>query len=835
MKASGKIIGRLIVGYLFACCALQNANAQPIPPGGGGGGTGGGEYTNSYFSGVINTNFLISVQDTNIVLNWRSSTNKIFLLENRATLTGSTWGELTNYYLSAPKTNWTRFVHTNIAKTQATGFYRLFEVTPVANADFYSVDQDSSANQLDIFQNDSSPNDDLIYISNLVPAHHGGISYSLDASTFQYTPDSGFYGADSFGYSITSNHGDVSSNATVTVFVNQTGNQPPSANDLVITLQTNIYTAAFNALTNSSDPDGDTVTLFFVTSPSLGCVSNDASGNITYTRNSNLFGSDAFTYIVTDGNGGSAVGNVKILQVDTTGTGLPDQWNMCYGFDPTIDNTMADPDNDGLPNLAEFVLGTNPHVADNPLNFASLTDGEQVSGFAQLPIYGLSPAIATPPITLYLNGTPADNSSLWQGPDGNWVLNWDTSFLSNGIYQVQLACKIHPPALDDAFTNILGTAKTLQVNNPIMFSRLTSRFTDFIMLVGQLAVTNSTFDVDLYDDDGNLLAYARNLSVPNGLIQLYWDLTDGQGNQISFGNIQSVFTVYPSAISSQGVRSQATQPPQFSRQWALKDNPNINPKTFLVAWGWDNYGYLLYNNRVELMQDGVINILGNPSDFDSYNLFPAVNVPYSGQAFRYDNDLDRSVLIDPTGRHSDDYNRSGNFFWFGHGGELHDDFICGNANHSNISASDVQSALQNKAFLSSQKHPYNDKHPYRLTILAACDTYTAGWAGAFGVEFSTSTSTDSVYDYADVDRPQRAFVGWDKKIYVPGWNDVSGLLHAEYAQALGQLFGYWMAGYPLNYCMQKFSDNALASEPYYFKNSDAWKISGCYDLQRTDQ
>jgi hypothetical protein len=55
--------------------------------------------------------------------------------------------------------------------------------------------------------------------------------------------------------------------------------------------------------------------------------------------------------------------NVKILQQDTTGTGLPDQWNLNYGFDPTVDNSMTDPDNDGLPNLAELALGTNPHVA----------------------------------------------------------------------------------------------------------------------------------------------------------------------------------------------------------------------------------------------------------------------------------------------------------------------------------------------------------------------------------------------------------------------------------------------------------------------------------------
>ncbi|HEY5296743.1 MAG TPA: Ig-like domain-containing protein [Verrucomicrobiae bacterium] len=293
------------------------------------------------FSGEssANTNFFIGIERTNIIVSWISRTNKIYLLEDRATLTSEThWGELQNYLLAAENTNVTSFVHTNILQSQPTDFYRLFDVTPVARADFFAIDQDSSDNQFDIFQNDSDPNDDLFYISNLVPAHHGSINYSLDATTFQYTPDSGFYGVDSFAYSITSGYGDISSNATVTVFVNQSGNSPPSVNDLIITLQTNIYTATFNALTNSSDPDGDTPILFSVNSPSLGSVSNDASGNITYNRNPNVFGNDAFTYIITDGKGGYTVGNVKICNWIRTATECltSGKWQTASTRQPTI-------------------------------------------------------------------------------------------------------------------------------------------------------------------------------------------------------------------------------------------------------------------------------------------------------------------------------------------------------------------------------------------------------------------------------------------------------------------------------------------------------------------
>jgi Bacterial Ig domain/Bacterial TSP3 repeat len=783
-----------------------------------------------------NIGFSISQQATNIVLKWQSTSNRIYMLEQRPTLTSdSYWTELANYVLSASTTNVTSLVLTNLIRQQPIDFFRLFDVTPIASNDFFSVAQDSSANQLDIFQNDVDPNGDPIFISNIVPASHGSISYSLDATTFQYTPTAGFYGIDTFQYSITSGYGDVSSNATVTVFVNRTGNSPPVVPDISITLPTNTYTATFNAITNATDPDGDTISLYAVTSPSMGSVSNDASGNIYYTRNPNLFGQDSFTYIVTDGKGGYGVGNVKILQVDTDGDGMPDQWETKYGLNPTTDDSMADPDGDGLPNFAEFILGTNPHVADNPLNFSGVPNGAEVSGFAQLPVLGLNPLFQTFPIILYVNGSPAQNSLLSQAADGQWLMNWDTSFLTNGDYQIQLGFQINPPTLPDLFTNILGSQKTVEVNNPITFDRLTSQFNNFLLIDATLAVTNSTYDAYLYDDNGDLLVYATGLSAPNGQVQLYWDLTDGNGHQISFGNIQAVFNIHPPAPLG-GVRPLDASSSSASH-WFLKDAPNVDETVFAVAWGYDFYSTTFYNYRTEAMQDGVINILGNPSDVNAYTLLPANNVPYGGSAFRYDDELDRSVLINPARNGAGDFGKSGNFFWFGHGGESGDDFICGNTEKSNITAEDVENDLQNKAARSTSRKPTTNKHPYRLTILNACDTYSPGWSSAFGVDFSANGSSDSAADYVDAGRSQRAFVGWTKKIGIPGGNDLlfGGLLDAEYAQALGYLFGDWMDGYPLDYCMGQFSSSALASEPTYFQNADSWQISGCYDLERDDQ
>jgi hypothetical protein len=51
--------------------------------------------------------------------------------------------------------------------------------------------------------------------------------------------------------------------------------------------------------------------------------------------------------------------------LDTDGGGVPDYWERQYGFDPgSASDDAADPDQDGMSNLAEFITGGNPFAAD---------------------------------------------------------------------------------------------------------------------------------------------------------------------------------------------------------------------------------------------------------------------------------------------------------------------------------------------------------------------------------------------------------------------------------------------------------------------------------------
>ncbi len=56
------------------------------------------------------------------------------------------------------------------------------------------------------------------------------------------------------------------------------------------------------------------------------------------------------------------------------GDGIPNSWKLQYGFspfDPTV--AAADPDGDGLSNLQEFLLGTNPLDSTSPFRATGIT------------------------------------------------------------------------------------------------------------------------------------------------------------------------------------------------------------------------------------------------------------------------------------------------------------------------------------------------------------------------------------------------------------------------------------------------------------------------------
>jgi VCBS repeat-containing protein len=76
---------------------------------------------------------------------------------------------------------------------------------PLAADDHVRIDQDSAANRLEVLANDRDPErEDLVISANTEPAHG---TLMAEASCLLYTPDPGFYGEDSFIYTVADERG----------------------------------------------------------------------------------------------------------------------------------------------------------------------------------------------------------------------------------------------------------------------------------------------------------------------------------------------------------------------------------------------------------------------------------------------------------------------------------------------------------------------------------------------------------------------------------------------------------------------------------------------------
>jgi len=91
---------------------------------------------------------------------------------------------------------------------------------------------------------------------------------------------------------------------------NKTGSSPVAANDIAITPIG--MATVIPVLANDTDPDGDTLSVTGLTSPSNGSAETNMNGSITYHPNANFLGKDVFTYTVSDGNNNTDTASVTV-------------------------------------------------------------------------------------------------------------------------------------------------------------------------------------------------------------------------------------------------------------------------------------------------------------------------------------------------------------------------------------------------------------------------------------------------------------------------------------------------------------------------------------------
>jgi hypothetical protein len=165
------------------------------------------------------------------------------------------------------------------------------------------VSEDVSA-VIDVLANDDPG---LIVISVSDPGH--GTAVINSDGTIAYLSDPDYHGHDAFIYTaVDALGGSVAAGVFVTV---DPMNDPPAA--MPDSAATNEDEAVvIDVLANDSDVESDSLTVIATTDPENGSIVLGEGGAITYTPNDNYYGADAFSYTVSDENGGESTATVSV-------------------------------------------------------------------------------------------------------------------------------------------------------------------------------------------------------------------------------------------------------------------------------------------------------------------------------------------------------------------------------------------------------------------------------------------------------------------------------------------------------------------------------------------
>lgn len=200
--------------------------------------------------------------------------------------------------------------------------------------------------------NDQEPDGEALTPSTVSDPANGTAVINSDG-TVTYTPDAGFVGTDTFEVTVCDPQGNCDT-STTTVNVTATANEPPVAVDDQFTVPVDVD-SILAVQANDSDPNGDALTVTFVVQPTHGTVAINPDGTLTFTPATGFTGADSFTYEICDPSGACDTATV----------------NLIVGDNP------ADDDNDGLTNLEEDALGTDPGNPDTDGD--GINDGDEVS------------------------------------------------------------------------------------------------------------------------------------------------------------------------------------------------------------------------------------------------------------------------------------------------------------------------------------------------------------------------------------------------------------------------------------------------------------------------
>ncbi|CAI6048350.1 hypothetical protein PAECIP112173_01289 [Paenibacillus sp. JJ-100] len=535
--------------------------------------------------------------------------------------------------------------------------------------------------------------DPLTYSLNSIPTS-GTVIVNADG-TFTYSPNSGYVGPDSFTVLVSDGLGGT---AVSTVAITIT-NRPPVAQNLNLTTNKN---TAVNGQITASDPDGSPLTYTLNSPPANGSVTVNSDGSLTYTPNPGFAGTDSFTVIVSDPNGGTAISTVTVQVVNrpptTQNVNLATPENIAV-FGQVIG---VDPDGDPLtytlnsqPTNGTATLNSNGTFTYTPINgfigvdaftvLVSDPSGGTVVSTVTITVVNLPPTtqnvnLTTPenvpvsgqvvatdpnsdPLTFTLN-TASTNGTVVVNPDGTFTYTPNATFVGTDSFTVLVS--------DGRGGTALSNVTIQVINQPPVAQNQTLTTPGNTPVSGQIVAT---------DPNADPLTYVLNSAPTNGTAIVNPDGTFTYSPNTGFVGTDSFTAIVrdpsgASAIATVTVNV-LNQPPITSNQslstlqntpvtgQIIATDPNADPLTYSLLSlptngtvtlnpdgsfsyqpaagyvGTDTFSVLVSDDRSGTAVSVVtVAVANRPPVVNNQTLSTLQNVPVSGQVEATDPDGD---------------------------------------------------------------------------------------------------------------------------------------------------------------------------------------------------
>ena len=216
---------------------------------------------------------------------------------------------------------------------------------PRAVDDAATTDEDVAIT-VPVLANDSDPEGTGLGVASVSAPENGTADIVAGAAGgVLYTPAPNWHGTDRFTYSIEDGNG-ATSEAAVEVTVRPVNDAPEPADDEAATDEDTAVEVP--VLANDTDIDGDSLRVASVSGAANGTVAVVAGG-VRYTPAANWHGTDRFTYVADDGNGGTAEAAVEVTvrPVNDAPEAADDEAATNEDVPVTVDVLANDTDADG--------------------------------------------------------------------------------------------------------------------------------------------------------------------------------------------------------------------------------------------------------------------------------------------------------------------------------------------------------------------------------------------------------------------------------------------------------------------------------------------------------